>query len=599
MKKIFGIFWIITVILGILPAALSVKAQADTGAAWYDPATEGVVSGYLCIDADAGRITGLTPGVSLAQLNTRSMPGDLVASADTIATGTTLTSTAAGQTLTAVVTGDINGDGNVTITDLLMVKSYILGGKLDDLAAVAGDVNYDNEVTISDFLGIKSCLLEKSKITPQTTNSAEPLIILDLKETQTWGVAAESYCDDGSGIITISADGTITAGRREGTGFVYGLDTEGNVIARAAVTVLKGGLTVKLDNATYAPAPGKSLRATATLNHPVSAKLHWETDDPTVCSVTKSGKLTGHTPGSTTLRVTLPNGHFAEAPIRVIPPITSMDFETHLHKLKPGTTRQLPLVVAPADSGEAFIWTSSNPSIATVSDRGVVTAIKKGTVTITAKGKYTGQVAKCSVKVCNVIQIAMTFDDGPSAYTPRLLDWLKENEVKVSFFLVGNRIPSYKNTVKRMASEGHEIGYHSYAHKFQPGLSTEQIISDYNKSNKTLNSLTGQGFTLWRTPGGNYNDRVLNAIKLPHIMWTLDTRDWKSLNTQAVYKAIINQADDGEIILLHDLYKSSVNGAIKAMTEMLAGDYEFLTVTELLSRNGTPPAPSKTYRRAP
>ena len=129
-------------------------------------------------------------------------------------------------------------------------------------------------------------------------------------------------------------------------------------------------------------------------------------------------------------------------------------------------------------------------------------------------------------------------------------------------------------------------------------MTTEKITEDFEKTNQMALDVTGQGFTLWRSPGGNYNQRVLDAIPLPHIMWAVDTRDWDTLNKQAVYRAIIRNSDDGEIILLHDLYKTSVDGAIKAMTEMIAGDYEFLTVTELLSRNGTPPQPHTSYKRA-
>ena len=106
-------------------------------------------------------------------------------------------------------------------------------------------------------------------------------------------------------------------------------------------------------------------------------------------------------------------------------------------------------------------------------------------------------------------------------------------------------------------------------------------------------------FTVWRTPGGGYNDRVLQALPLPHIMWSVDTLDWKNRNAASVRYSILNNAKDGSIILMHDLYGTTVDGAISAMKEMQAGDYEFVTVTELLSRNGTPPKASTTYFRGP
>ena len=71
--------------------------------------------------------------------------------------------------------------------------------------------------------------------------------------------------------------------------------------------------------------------------------------------------------------------------------------------------------------------------------------------------------------------------------------------------------------------------------------------------------------------------------------------DWQTLNANSVYRAIVNSSRDGDIVLIHDLHRTSVDGAIMAMEQMLEGDYEFLTVTELLSRDGTPPKPSTTY----
>jgi len=274
--------------------------------------------------------------------------------------------------------------------------------------------------------------------------------------------------------------------------------------------------------------------------------------------------------------------------VKVVPPIASLEIEKSLYKVKPGDTKKLLLVTDPADTQEEFVWQSSDPAIATVSNDGTVTGVDYGTVTVTVTGKYSGLTASCEVKICNVKQVALTFDDGPSIYTDRLLDFLKEHDIKVTFFLVANRITYFKDETIREVQEGHEIGYHSFAHDTQTGLSSERITSDFVKSNQTLKELTGAEFTLWRTPGGAYNQRVLNAVELPHILWSLDTLDWQSLNANKVCSKILG-AGDGSIVLLHDLHRTSVEGAIMAMEQMIEGDYEFVTVTELLSRDGTPP----------
>lgn len=596
MKKFLQFFTIAGLLSSfLLPACFTGVRAAD--AVRYDPLEEGIVSGYLCIDEENDYIRGVAPGTTLEDLNRLSLPGDLTASSEILATGTVLSSAAAGRELTLVLTGDLNGDGDVSISDMLMVKSYILGSELTELATAAGDVNYDGDVSISDFLSIKAYILQMREIDFLDTGNRAPLVLLATGEAQAWNASGAAYISDADGIATVDAEGRITAAG-EGTTFVYALDETGAVIDRTAVTVLSEGLTLSLDRESYALCPEQTVSVLPKLNHPVSAAITWESSDSSICSVTQEGVLTGHGFGDAVIRATLPSGSCAEATVRVMPPITEMDFEKHLYKLKPGTTRQTVLNLLPLDAGEEVIWTSSDPAVATVSDTGVLTGIKYGTVTVTATGRYSQRTASCTVKVCDLKQVAITFDDGPSKYTPVLLDWLKENEIKATFFVVGSRLPSFQTALKRIVDEGHELGYHSYSHKYHPGMTSEKITSDFEKSNQMAIDTTGQGFTLWRSPGGNYNQRVLDAIPLPHIMWAVDTRDWDTLNKQAVYNAIIRNSDDGEIILLHDLYKTSVDGAIKAMEEMIAGDYEFLTVTELLSRDGTPPQPHTSYKRA-
>ena len=177
------------------------------------------------------------------------------------------------------------------------------------------------------------------------------------------------------------------------------------------------------------------------------------------------------------------------------------------------------------------------------------------------------------------------------------MDFLKENDIKVTFFVVGERLQHYAEELKQEVNEGHEIGYHSYDHTIQTTISTDRVKKDYEKTANILQELTGAEFTLWRSPGGGYNQRVLDAIPVPHIYWSVDTKDWQTKNADKVCSAILNKATDGSIILLHDLHRTTVEGSIMALQEMIEGDYEFLTVTEILSRDGTPPLPSTNYQK--
>lgn len=598
MTKIEKIFLTLAAaaVIALCPVVSNAQERAVYGR--YNPTTEGIQSAYLTIDREKGWFAGIAPGTTLEQMNKLSIPGDLTTDSKMLGTGTVLTSATAGKSLRVVITGDVNGDGGISVSDMLMIKSNILGTELTGAAAAAGDVNADGKVSISDFVMIKSHLLGKENVTPPSAQ-ARPILIMAPKESQKWNVSAAAYASDNEALVKVSAEGVLTAGEQEGSTFVYALDENAQVLSRQTVTVLKGGLQVRLEKDTYAVAIKQSQTIQVVLNHPAETSLTWSTGDKSICTVSDKGVLTGHAYGSTTVRVTLPNGKSHEAPVRVMPPITAMELSDALYKVKPKAKKVLPLKLTPADSGEELIWTSSDPAIATVDQNGVVKGIKNGTVTVKVKGKYSGLTASCKVKVCNVIQVAITFDDGPSKHTPKLLDYLKESGIKATFFVVANRINSYKGTVKRIVSEGHELGWHSYAHKNHTKLTTEQIESDFEKSSKLVEKLTGETFTVWRAPGGNINERVLNAVDLPHIMWSVDTLDWKYRKVDHVYNAILKNADDGEIILLHDLHKTSVEGAIKAMKKMQAGDYEFLTVTELLSRNGTDPEDNTNYYKAP
>ena len=600
LKILLSIFGILLLLSAVLPA---VHVAAAENAGRYDPAAEGITSAYYAIDAEKGYITGIAPGTMPQHLQAVCLPG-VTASQEKLTTGTVLSAplpdSEESLSLTVIVTGDLNGDGAVTITDLLMLKTNLLGKELTDPAMAAGDVNYDGGVSITDFLRIKSDLLGLEKISAgrkADAAPADPLLLLTPETTATWQTEAApaAYALDDESLATVDENGLITTAATEGSTYIYALDGDGNVLDRAVITVLAEKLAVSLDVTECKIIAGNTQKLTAWLNHPVTATITWTSSDPAIASVDATGKITAHKPGTATVSATLEGGNTAEVAVTVVSPITAVKTEKSIHKIKPGATRTIVLELTPAGVEEEFIWTSSDTSIAKVDQNGVVTGVKFGTVTITAKGKYSGLTASCKVKVCNAKQIAITFDDGPSDYTAKLLDYLKKNDIKVTFFLVGNRLSSYPETLKRQVAEGHEIGYHSYAHVEQTTLSTDKIISDFEKSEATLKKIAGAEFTLWRTPGGGYNKRVLDAVDLPHIMWSVDSYDWKVRDTYKVYRNIMNQAHDGGIVLIHDLYSFSVNGAIKAMDELAAGDYEFVTVTEILSRKGTPPKPNTNY----
>lgn len=182
--------------------------------------------------------------------------------------------------------------------------------------------------------------------------------------------------------------------------------------------------------------------------------------------------------------------------------------------------------------------------------------------------------------------VAITFDDGPSGYTPTLLDGLKARGAKATFFMVGDRVNTYAATVRRMLTEGHQIANHTVTHPDLSGLTYASVQRELDTCESRLRAIGGQQVYAIRPPYGSYNSNVRRAANGPIILWSVDTLDWQSRNATAVYNKIINNTRDGSIVLLHDLYSTSVQGALRAIDTLKAQGYEFVTVNELFRRRG-------------
>jgi peptidoglycan/xylan/chitin deacetylase (PgdA/CDA1 family) len=163
--------------------------------------------------------------------------------------------------------------------------------------------------------------------------------------------------------------------------------------------------------------------------------------------------------------------------------------------------------------------------------------------------------------------------------------------------MVGNRIRTAPESVKRMADEGHELGYHTWGHTFFFNMSAKEIAADFAQFQAKLKEVSGKEATVYRAPGGNITNTALQTIPLPHIMWSEDTRDWATRNTEAVKQAVLKGLKDGAIILVHDIHATTYYGTKEAIEYIIKNDLdvEFLTVTELLSRKGTAPEAGRTY----
>lgn len=195
--------------------------------------------------------------------------------------------------------------------------------------------------------------------------------------------------------------------------------------------------------------------------------------------------------------------------------------------------------------------------------------------------------------------IAITFDDGPTKNTGRVMDILAKYNSKATFFMVGVNIPGKEDDISRMQREGHQIGNHTYNHSNLTKLDAESVKEHIEYVDNLILNITGIKPFLMRPPYGSYNEVVSSVARdTGHsiIMWDIDPRDWDVKNTKIVSDHVLEKAKDGSIILLHDFYDTSVEAADIILATLTERGYKFVTVDELLSRNGNPLESGAAYR---
>lgn len=177
--------------------------------------------------------------------------------------------------------------------------------------------------------------------------------------------------------------------------------------------------------------------------------------------------------------------------------------------------------------------------------------------------------------------IALTFDDGPSHNTSKLLDILNKYQVKATFFLVGTNIKREESVVKKMASYGMEIGNHTYNHRILSRLSTENIKLEVEKTNDLIYDIIGKYPTIFRPSYGQSSKKIRKSSSMPIVIWNIDTLDWKYHSSNRIVNSVLSKVKEGDIILMHDLYTSSINAVDKLIPELLERGYMPVTVSEL------------------
>lgn len=194
--------------------------------------------------------------------------------------------------------------------------------------------------------------------------------------------------------------------------------------------------------------------------------------------------------------------------------------------------------------------------------------------------------------------VALTFDDGPrSSTTGPLLDGLELREVPATFFLVGNRIPGNEDLVRRMGQEGHQVGIHTYDHVELKGLSREDFDLQVGRTRALITQVLGEGSYWLRPPYGFIDKSAENWCGGPVILWSVDPEDWRDSDVDRIVAAVVEHVSDGDIILLHDLFPSSAQAALRIVDTLLAKGYCFVTVEQLMSERGITPEAGVQYRK--
>jgi peptidoglycan/xylan/chitin deacetylase (PgdA/CDA1 family) len=193
--------------------------------------------------------------------------------------------------------------------------------------------------------------------------------------------------------------------------------------------------------------------------------------------------------------------------------------------------------------------------------------------------------------------IAMTFDDGPSPETtPRLLDILKQRNIKATFFMIGQNAERNPAIVKRILAEGHEIGNHSWTHPQLSKLPDDRVTEEINKTQNAIKDASGYAPVLMRPPYGAITARQKEWIEkqfgLSVIIWSVDPFDWKRPGASVIEQRILAGARPGAIVLSHDIHKQTVDAMPATLDALAAKGFKFVTVSQLIAMNKPKSSPT-------
>ncbi|MCL1842379.1 MAG: polysaccharide deacetylase family protein [Defluviitaleaceae bacterium] len=196
-------------------------------------------------------------------------------------------------------------------------------------------------------------------------------------------------------------------------------------------------------------------------------------------------------------------------------------------------------------------------------------------------------------------QVALTFDDGPSEHSLRILDTLEKYKARATFFVLGKNFSAKvsakeRQTIKRTFDMGSEVISHSWSHCKNPNLSqldAEEIKKELLETAEAIRGVVGVSPKMFRPPYGAVSETlrsVADELGLAIILWSLDAWDWRSQNASEIYDEIFSKLHDNAVILCHDVYSSTAEAMERVIPDLLE-TYELVTVSELMRNTGVTP----------
>jgi len=205
---------------------------------------------------------------------------------------------------------------------------------------------------------------------------------------------------------------------------------------------------------------------------------------------------------------------------------------------------------------------------------------------ISVKDTFQNNTAAAVVEEARKPMIALTFDDGPSVHTRSVLNVLEKYGVVATFFVLGENIDYWQDTIKHAVKNGNEIASHTWSHFPLTGLTTHAIEKSIKDTNEAIEKVTGLPCPLfYRPPYGLVNRRIANIsgeIGYSIVGWTVDPQEWKHFNKNLIYEHVMEYAEENSIILLHDLHPVMPSAVELIIPALIAKGYHLVTISELL-----------------